>query len=267
MRAVCTIRAEPHYRRQAFVEGLQAAGYEVGNFDHPRDRTDLLVIWNRQSAEELRANEWEQRGGTVIVCENGYLGRCEQGLQHYAIAVHGHNGSGWFYVGDEDRFSRLSIELHPWRNEPTGHILICAQRGIGSATMASPPRWEHKTFRQLLAMGEKRVRIRQHPGKVKATTSLDEDLAGARLCLIWSSTSGLRALQLGIPVVYAAPHWIGSECATGRGLRGLQNLVRDDDARKRAMHRASWGQRSVAEIRSGEPFVTLREHLQEASWH
>jgi len=265
MRAVCTIRAEPHYRRQAFVEGLKAAGYEVGNFDHPRDKNDLLVIWNRQSAEELRADEWEQRGGTVLVCENGYMGRCEQGYQHYAIAVHGHNGSGWFYVGEEDRFSKLGIQLMPWRTEP-GYILICAQRGIGSYKMASPHKWEARMFRHLVGMGERQLKIRHHPGKVLPKTTLDEDLAGARVCLVWSSTSGLRALQLGVPVVYDAPHWIGSDCATPGGLRGLGKLVCDDEARRRAMHRAAWGQRSVAEIQSGEPFVTLREHLSEATW-
>lgn len=266
MRAVCTIRPEPHYRRQAFVEGLKAAGYEVGNFDHPRDRSDLLVIWNRQSAEELRADDWEQRGGTVVVCENGYMGSCERGLQHYAIAVHGHNGSGWFHVGQDDRFSRLGIELAPWRSAPDGHILICGQRGIGSATMASPLHWDQKMVRHLAAMGERKVRLRQHPGRIKPKSTLDEDLAGARLCLVWSSTAGLRALQLGVPVVYAAPHWIGSDCATPGGLRGLQKLVCDDDARRRAMHRAAWGQRSVSEIQSGEPFVTIREHLEEAAW-
>lgn len=266
MRAVCTIRPEPHYRRQAFVEGLAAAGYEVGNFDHPRDRNDILVIWNRQGAEELRADDWEKRGGTVLVCENGYMGRDEQGLQLYAISVHGHNGSGWFYVGEEDRFSKLGIELAPWVDNPAGHILVCAQRGIGSQRMASPPRWELQMHRHLLGMGERHVKIRQHPGKVKSATTLDEDLAGARACLIWSSASGLRALQLGVPVAFDAPFWVGSDCAAPRGLRGLSALIKDDAARLKAMHRAAWGQRTVAEIQSGEPFVTLREHLGEASW-
>jgi hypothetical protein len=263
VRAACLIRKDPHYRRQAFEAGLERAGYAVGEFGLPKKRDDLLVIWNRQGADEMRADEWEQCGGTVIVCENGYFGRDANGHQLYAMSMHGHNGSGWFHVGDTDRFSPLGIELKPWRDGD--HPLICAQRGIGSARMASPTRWEIRTHERLRAMGVTNVAVRDHPGKVPPKTTLDQDLENVSVCVIWSSASGLRALQLGVPVTYCAPHWIGEEAAT-RGLDGIAKPMRDDAARRRAMHRAAWGQRTIAEIESGEPFVTMREFREQAKW-
>lgn len=264
MRAVCTIRAEPHYRRHAFEAGLERAGYRIGEFVQPGGRDDLLVIWNRQAADENRANEWEAAGGTVLVCENGYCGRDAEGRQLYAISVHGHNGSGWFPVGDGDRFAPLGVELKPWNSNPRGHILVCAQRGIGSRLMASPARWESQMAKRLAAM-RLPFKVRQHPGRKPSETTLEQDLAGARACLIWSSASGLRALQMGVPVAFAAPHWIASGAAS-RGLVGVERLVMDDEARLAAFQRLAWAQWTVDEIESAEPFVRIRENLEHAKW-
>lgn len=260
MKAVCQIRREPHYRYDAFVAGLTRAGYTLANHGtRPADRRDILVVWNRHGPTDNEAIEWEQRGGTVIVCENGYLGNDSQGRQLYAMAAHGHNGSGWFPVGDEDRFARLGVELQPWRADaPSGHFLLCSQRGIGSKKMASPALWDSRTTKALIAAGFKNLRVRPHPGKEPAKNTLEQDLDGARACVIWSSASGVRALVLGIPVIYTAPHWICAEAA-GHGVATAGNLVRDDERRRRAMHKLAWGQRTVEEIESGEPFVNLRE--------
>ena len=50
------------------------------------------------------------------------------------------------------------------------------------------------------------------------------------------------------------------------GVHALLAPLRDDAARLRAMRRAAWGQRTVAEIESGEPFATILEHLAEVKW-
>ena len=102
-------------------------------------------------------------------------------------------------------------------------------------------------------------------GVLFGALQIDQDLAGAGVCVIWSSAAGLRALQLGVPVVYTAPHWIGAEAAS-RGLGTVLAPLRDDAARLRAMRHAAWGQRTVAEIESGEPFATILEHLAEVKW-
>lgn len=266
MIAVIRFRKEPHYRSEAFVAGLKRAGYTLEeHLGHvrPRGREDLLVIWNRQPPHEEEADSWEARGGTVLVCENGYLGKDSQGRQLYAISAHGHNGSGWFPEGDEDRFSALGIPVAPWR-PPGEYALVCGQRGIGTRQMRSPPNWEHRAAKNLSRMNVP-YRVRLHPGKVAPKQTLLEELAHADQCVIWSSSAGVLALTLGIPVSYSAPHWI---CAAGagQGFAACEKPVRDDEARTRALRHMAWGQWSIDEIESGEPFVMFRERLGEATW-
>lgn len=261
MIAINELRREPHYRREAFDTGLEACGYRLEQGGKPKSKDDLLVVWNRMSAHEPAIADWETRGGTVLVCENAYLQPAKFGM--YAISVHGHCGSGWFPVGDEDRFSALGFAVEPWKSG--GSILVCGQRGIGSRRMASPPHWDSRAVHHIKAMGHRGVRHRPHPGRVAPKATLDQDLSGAGVCVVWSSASGVLALTRGIPVVYCAPHWICSDAAT-HGLETLASPARDDGARKRALHRMSHGQWTVAEIQTGEPFKRILARLGEATW-
>ena len=262
MIAVNTIRREPHYRSDAFDAGLERVGYRIERGGRPKSREDLLVLWNRMAANEHQAAEWESRGGTVLVCENAYLQPSKWSM--YAIGVHGHCGSGWYPIGDEDRFSGLGFALDSWR-DTGGYILVCGQRGIGSRTMASPARWEKKVTVSLRGMGHKDIKVREHPGRVAQKTTLESDLAGASICLVWSSSCGVLALTKGVPVVYCAPRWICQDSA-GNGLGNLTVLQRDDSARRRAMHKMSHGQWSVDEIQAGEPFRRILEKIGDAKW-
>lgn len=265
MKATCQIRTEPSYRHDAFLAGLKRAGYEIKS-GWPADNRDLLVVWNRHGHVDSEAAEWERRGGTVIVAENGYLGKDAEGRQLFAMSIHGHNGSGWFPIGDGDRFARLGVQLHPWREVAAdAPLLLCAQRGIGSKTMASPARWIENSTKKLAELGCTNLRIRRHPGQVPPKTTLLEDLEGVRAAVIWSSAAGITALTQGIPVVYTAPHWICADAAV-RGLPSINELVRDDARRLRALQKMAWGQHTVAEIESGAPFVAFRERLGEAKW-
>jgi hypothetical protein len=203
---------------------------------------------------------WEGDGGSVLVAENGYL---SAGTQRYAIAVHGHNGSGWVPESDEDRFGAMGVDLKPWRAEG-GHVLVCGQRGIGSPLMASPPGWHHHTARALAKRTAHPIRIREHPGNKPPTRPLEDDLAGAHACVIWSSASGVKALTMGIPVLYAAPHWVAS--AAAERLAAIDSPVCDDDLRLKGLRRMAWSQWTVNEIDSGEPFVRIRDRIEEAKW-
>ncbi len=257
MIAICTIRAQPHYRRDSFITGLQRNGYKIVESGRPESSSDLLVIWNRHGGFEQMADAWESKGGTVLVCENGYLGRDQQGRQHYAISAHGHNGSGWFPVLS-GRFSKLAIDLKPWR---TGgdYVLVCGQRGIGSKSMASPINWHEKAAKRLASLTDKPVRIRPHPGKDPPKVPVEDDLAGAWACAIWSSSSGVKALVNGIPVAYAAPYWIAEDCAVK--LENIAHPIMDDGKRLQAMEKVASGQWSVDEINAGKPFALFRERL------
>lgn len=263
-RAVLNIRMEPAYRRKAFEQMVQRLGYTISAGVKPAGPEDLLVTWNRmRGAEDARAKLWEQQGGTVLVTENGYLQR--EKYTHYALSVHGHNGSGWFPIGAEDRFAKLGFEVKPYRDEP-GHALICGQRGLGSSVMASPSQWGEKAQIQLTEAGVK-CKLRQHPGTFKNRPDLMSDLKGARSCVIWSSGAGVRAMVEGIPVFYDAPHWICSDAAWRFVVGLIKNPPRNEDAdRQKALHKMSHGQWHHEELATGEPLARILAHLGEAKW-
>lgn len=261
--AIITLRSEPFYRREAFAEGLKRLGYTIELADarftsrdktlpQPESRDDVLVVWNLKiGPQEAAARDWERRGGTVLVAENAYLQRVDKSA--YAISVGGHCGAGWFPVGDEDRFTPLGFPLES-RGAFNGHILVCGQRGVGSAEMASPVNWGGKMAVQLKTRYPNlEVRLRAHPGVTKPRDSLEDDLDGASLCVVWSSACGVRALTMGIAVVYQAPHWICADAA--RDKIGLWLPPLDPVP---ALNRMAHGQWSVAEISAGEPFARMR---------
>ena len=117
-RAVCMVRADPMYRRDACLKGLKEAGLEVvPKLDRPKPG-DLVVVWNRYGNYESEALRFEAAGAAVIVMENGYLGRREDeyrklfsanGEQLYAMALDHHNGAGRWYVGEPGRWRPLTV--------------------------------------------------------------------------------------------------------------------------------------------------------------
>lgn len=263
MIAICHIRPMPHYRRDAFERGLRAVGYSLVKSGRPASPDDLMIIWNRYGAAHQMAHQWEAAGGTVLVCENGYAGKDAEGRQYYAIAAHGHNGSGWWPVGTDARFEALGINVKPWVGRPEGYALVCGQRGIGSPTMASPPNW-HVQAARYVGKWHPNVRIRLHPGNQPPRTPLDEDLAGAAYCVIWSSSSGVKALIDGIPVIYDAPHWICGPAAVrmaGLAAGGPPFHWGEPDPRPAVLERMAHAQWSVSEIESGEPFARFRAEI------
>lgn len=237
--AVLQIRKEPYYRRAAFESGLKRLGYTITDkVIHPTSKVDVLITWNIKN--EAETTLWEQRGGTVIVAENGYLQKVDK--TYYALSVHGHNGSGRFPVGPEDRFSKLGFELKSW-DGPGDSALVCGQRGIGSRLMASPPQWAEKMALALKRQGTRNVKLRPHPGNFAPKVPLVDDLRGAGVCHIWSSGAGVRALVEGVPVVHHAPHWICSDWTFSN--------------REQVLNRMAHGQWHHEEISTGEPFARL----------
>lgn len=251
MRAVLRIRKEPYYRRNAFEQGLQRVGFQlVEGIRKPDGPEDWFITWNRQGGDEVTADQWEKDGGTVIVAENGYLQRIDK--TYYAISVHGHNGSGWFPIGSEDRFKELRYPLKEWRVGRGGYRLVCGQRGIGSRTMRSPPRWAESIIAKYQKAGE-RCRLRLHPGNFAPKVPLVDDLRDAKVCSIWSSAAGVMALVEGIEVEHHAPHWI---CEGGSSELG----------RLMALHKMSHGQWHFKEIETGEPFARIIANRSKAVW-
>lgn len=247
------IKPLPHYRRDAFSEGLEACGLRVMRRIERPGPGDVLCAWNLTGSAELEADRFRRAGAKVIVTENGYLEPAD-GSRRYAVALDGHNGAGRFPVGEGDRWAALGVQVKPWRANPDGHLLVCAQRGIGARAMASPHGWHLKIAQRLHGFARHKVRVRAHPGDRAARPTLAQDLEGAFACIVWASAAGVQALIEGIPVYYCAPHWICSSAAT-RGISTplFGDAVRDDVRRLDALQRLAWGQWSPDEIATGTP--------------
>lgn len=266
MKAYCLIRQGPVYRREAFVNGLAAAGLNVSNSLPARPGPDdVLVIWNRYGDNDELARRFEAGGGRVIVAENAYLGiggrshraHDRSDRRMYALALHDHNGRGAWPNFGTPRFPMLEVEVQDWR-QGGAKVLVCAQRGVGSPGRASPPGWAERVAEEIRAALRVPVVVRPHPGDNDPAIPLEQDLATASACVIWASGAGVKALVLGVPVFYACPWWICA--AAARRYQGPHSLVmpiKNDIQRASALEAMAWAQWTVDEISSGAPFRRL----------
>lgn len=243
------IRDLPHYRSDAFKAGLRACGFEVCR-GVPRDPLpgDVVVSWNRYQDADNLAKRAERIGASVLVAENGYFGQDSKGRRLYAISKNQHHHGG------------NKPKPHSWNVKPHqsngSHILICAQRGIGSELMASPYNWHRKIERSLKSMTGRPIKIRLHPGRNAPSTSLADDLKNAHACVIWSSACGIEAMLEGVPVIYNAPRFIGETGAIKfNESLDIENLPQMPV--KNALDYVSGNQYSVEQIATGQPFKEL----------
>lgn len=203
----------PAFRIDAFTSGLQANGYTITSRPvPPKNRDDVLVIWNRHMSKDSLARKYEAVGGRVIVAENGYLGREWRGSVWYALSLGQHNGAGQWPDGGGDRWDSFGVELQPWRDGGTD-IVILAQRGIGHPKVREPNGWSQRVRGELSSRTRRKVRLRAHPGERKPPVSLEDDLATAWAVVTWGSAAALRALAWGIPAFHGFPAWIGADAA------------------------------------------------------
>jgi hypothetical protein len=239
------LREFPHYRREAFDTGLRAAGFKVEhNFRQPKPG-DVLLIWNRYGGNEFYARDCEKAGATVLVAENGYYSE----EKTFAISLNQHHHGGNHIPGVRKMVTPRAGK----------HILVCDQRGIGSALMASPGAWAETTAEKLRRITKRTVVIREHPGKDAPRIPLADDLIDCHACVIWSSSAGVEALIRGVQVFYDAPRWIAEESAKRlslvfKGSCDINALHQFDNA---GINNALSNQWTAAEVAAGEPFFQL----------
>ncbi len=251
--AFCLVRDKPHYRRQAFISGLQRAGYRI-ELSPPRQfkDCDLLLIWNRYGHWHNIANQAERAGASVLVAENGYL-NMRGTKKTIALALDHHNGAGRIARADGSRAHMLDIELQPWR-EGANDILLLPQRGIGPPGVAMPRNWTQETLRKLPKLIKRFVRVRPHPGNNANVKPLESDLQGIGMVVIWGSGAGLKAVCAGIPVIHELEQWVGRDAAR-YGLKKIHEPYRG--CRNAMLERVAWSQWTIEEIETGEPFKRL----------
>lgn len=263
-----TLRHRPPYRSDAFAAAFEDLGFKVrmqfpDNHDVQPD--DVVVTWNLNPRYRGAADAARRVNATLIVAENGYLPSLTKPEPYYALALNGHNGSGLWYVGAEDRWSPLGYTLADWQSNPDGYILIADQRGIGSELMRCPRPFfeavEPKIKRIFAKVDKKRIpeiRLRAHPGRHAPKTTLKQDLAGARAVVTWASNVANEALVAGVPTFRVAPYHVNQAALDDLTL--LPNPPKPD--RVEAFKKLAWAQWSLSEIENGTAIrCLLRDRL------
>lgn len=247
--AALMIRKDVVARWKAFSAGLQRVGFHVRPLEFEPTDKDLLIIWNRHR-HNAQAKKFEAAGAKVIVAENGWL-RQGDGLGTTALCLSHHNGAGTWYEGPEDRWSKLGIELKPWRADG-GHILVLVQRGIGESGVAQPRDWVNNALARLRRKTERRIVVRNHPGNAEPPP--EPDWTDCWAAVTWASGAGIKSIVNGIPVFYDLEKWIGG--AAGRfGVDEIEHPFLGD--RLPMLRSLAYAQWTLQEIESGEPFSAL----------
>jgi len=258
-RAAVLVREGPHYRIDAFRAGLVRLGYAIGQPEKSPDAGDLLLIWNRYGEGDRWARIYEAAGATVVVAENGYLGRDWRDGIWYALALDWNAGAGHWPVGGPERAAMFDADLKPWRR-PGHYTVVLAQRGIGSPPVSQPPGWHQRVAHELGHRGHQPV-IRGHPGKDQDNGNLYAQLDRAACAVTWASGAAVKALIYGVPVYHGLPNWIGAPAARPYG-KALAEPFRGD--RGEFLTRLAWAMWTVEEIGSGYAFDHLLRGPQEA---
>lgn len=249
-RALNLLRHSIHYRRQAFDEGLERAGFLlVKSLPDPKPG-DLMLTWNRYGGFHEQATQFEKRGGTVLVTENGHLGKDWRGKEWFSLALDHHAGAGRWVDAGPARWDSWGVELKPWQDGPRDHLIL-GQRGIGEPGIASPPHWAEGVQHRIGG------RIRAHPG-LDHSIPLADDLIGTGSVVTWNSGAALKALKLGVAVWYEFPQWIGARAARPLAEWGAEPK-RDDADRLAMFRRLAWAMFTLDEIRTGEPIARLTD--------
>lgn len=258
-----TLRHEPPYRSDAFANGFERLGFKVQmKFPGPRDvrPEDVVVTWNLNPRYRPAEEAALRAGAALIVAENGYIPKLGSTDHYYALARNGHNGSGMWFVGAEDRWTPLGRTIKPWVSRPDGYILIADQRGIGSELMKCPrPFYEtvapkiERIFAKIDRKKIPQIKLREHPGRHVAKRSLMEDLNGARAVVTWASNVANEALLEGIPTFRVAPYHVNEAALPDLTL--LPNPPQPD--RLAAFKKVAWAQWSLREIEDASAFRSL----------
>lgn len=258
-----TLRHQPPYRSDAFADGFERLGYKVQMQFPPEGGVrpkDVVVTWNLNPRYRPAALEAKRAGAPLLVAENGYIPKKAGRELYYALARDGHNGSGYWFVGNEDRWSPLNRHIGPWQDNKGGHVLVIGQRGIGSEVMKCPLNFYERVRPKISALLERvsarerpEIRFRPHPGRGGPETPLSDDLRGAMAVVTWASNVANLALLGGIPVFRLAPYHVNE--ATIPVLDRLLDPPRPD--RLAAFQKLAWAQWSLSEIQSGEAFKVL----------
>jgi len=240
----------------AFGRGLARHGFKVvygrrNSFKH----TDLLVVWSTRNQQLIQAQL--ATGREVCILERGYIGdRFKWTSVSFGGGLNGRatfrgpfeDGSRW-----DKHFSHL---MQPWSDRPDGYALLL-QQVPGDMSLRGV---DIETFYKRVKGVFPGVKVRAHPNRRPChgaaydgmLTSLQDDLAGARLAITWNSNSGVDAVLAGVPTIAMDKGSMAWDVAG----HALETPGRPD--RTRWAHAMAWKQWAYIELESGYCWETVR---------
>jgi hypothetical protein len=208
MRCVVHMNHAEHQRSQGgwIAEGLRRHGIEVGigAYDVP-EPCDFAVVWGAHQHRIMAA------GRSYLMQERGHI---QPRMEWTSLGWNGLAGRGLYPQAQDggERFSRLfGHHLKPWRQGGSYALVMGQTPGDAAVADCDIRAWAAGVCAELVGMGH-RVRYRAHPncaakesdtvpGVERSTGTLAEDLAGAKFCIVYSSTSCVEAVLAGVPAV------------------------------------------------------------------
>lgn len=254
-------------RHEAIERGLARHGFTIARTPpHAPTARDIVCTWNCHADYQQDAAALVRKaGGRHILAEEAYT-RWTWPVKHFALSLDAHNGAGRWFVGGPERWEKMGLDVRPWRADaPGARIVVREQRGIGTPQMRSPPAWHERTCEALRRASKRPVQLRRHPAlQQPVRVPAEEELEGAHALVTWASSDAVRALIMGVPVFFAAPHIVvEGACKRLASLGGaeltaeIEAPLMDDQLRLDALRRMAWAQWEIGAIERGEPF----EHL------
>jgi hypothetical protein len=247
-------------------DGMRRHGVDAffAGFDDPVD-ADVHVVWGWRQHRVI--STCRTAGRPILVMERGHIQprmlwtSCGWGgLQNYATYPEP--------LDDGERFlEHFGHHLKPY-DPGKDYVLLCGQvRGDASIGNLDIEAWGQATTDVLVRRGHA-VRYRPHPLSVRKADNwhpkgsdlslgrtLEEDLRGARACVIYSSTAGVEAAFAGVPVVALDKGAMAWPIASTSLVQPFRIPVEVD--RLRWAIRLSWTQWTSDEIASGAAWDAL----------
>lgn len=243
--------------------------------DKDKERTD----YHRFKGEVLRED------CRVVYIESALLNRVALVLTntHWRVAADSFMMDGKFGFRDNppsDRFDELNIKPKPWKTD--GDYVLLGMQLLKDASLFGTDHkaWAEQTVTDILAKTDLPVKIRMHPltkpqdenrmfairefeknprvSFSKRGTPLEEDFAGAKCMVSFTSGSGIDAVIAGVPHIAMDCRSMASPMS-GWSLDHIDNPVTPD--RTTYLRNMAYAQWTPEEMESGECWKHLLDNV------
>lgn len=242
---------------RALAEGFALHGVKVDEGKlNVASNADLAVVWTWRQLDLIE--EMRSTGRRVLVMERGHLQPRRGWL---SLGLDGLAGRGIYppCADSGERFERnFGNMVKPWRSGGNYVLLIGQVPGDAALHGLHMEPWAQSVTDTLTERGH-RVVWRPHPkvvakglsdfcpaGAEKSSRNLDDDLANARMVVVWSSTTAVEAVLAGVPTIAMDEGSIAWP-VTGHDL--VSGAPTPD--RTEWLHALAWKQWNIGEVRSG----------------